>query len=79
MFQKIIGIIGALAVLGVIAMVAVSPKAEGFFPGMFHFMNRKPQMVVPDLPPVDSGPVALPADTLSIAPEEPLLDSAAVE
>ncbi len=72
MFQKIIGIAGILAVVGVIVMVALSPRAEGFVPDMFDFMKRPaqagtpvPQAAVPEYHPADTLPVMFPADSLS--------------
>ncbi len=41
MFQKIMDIVGALAVVAVIVMVALSPRASGFFPNALDFLNRK--------------------------------------
>ena len=89
MLQKIIGIVGVVAVAGVIVMVALSPKKEGFFPDMFSFLKRKPavETVVPQTP----VPVAIPpADTLSMdvppadtlpadIPEEPAGDTIVTE
>ncbi len=86
MFQKIIGIAGVVAVLGVIVMVALSPRTEGFLPDMFDFLKRRPavetaapQSTAPvTLPPADTIPVN--ADTLSAGiPEGPLTDTVITE
>lgn len=77
MVQKIIGIVGALAVVGVIVMVAVSPKAEGFFPGMFDLMKRAPAVV--ETVPQATPPEVIPVDTLPAAYVEPIADTVVTE
>lgn len=74
MFQKIIGIIGAVSVVGAIVMVAVSPRTDGFFPNMFERTKRprasepvEPSFGQPE-PYLDSMPAA---DTLPILPDRP--------
>jgi hypothetical protein len=37
MIRKIVGIVGALAIVVVIIMVALSPRAVGFFPELLQF------------------------------------------
>lgn len=75
MFQKIIGVIGSLAVVGAIVMVAVTPRTEGFFPDMFERVKRPREVQPPAAPvPVLSEPDHLPlppADTLPLLPEFP--------
>jgi hypothetical protein len=78
MFQKIIGIIGVLAVVGVVVMVALSPRAEGFYPDMFDFLERtsgteeQGTIYAPDItvPAPDSVWTPTPQiDTLDIDPQ----------
>lgn len=39
MFRKIAGTLGALAVVGVVVMVALSPRPAGLFPDRFDFLR----------------------------------------
>jgi hypothetical protein len=85
MLQRIIGIVGILAVAGTIVMVALSPRAEGFFPGMFDFLKRTPGTEEPgtiyapeiSVPEPDSiwTPIAIP-DTLGT---EQQIDTVSIE
>jgi hypothetical protein len=60
MLQKIIGIIGILAVAGAITMVALSPRAEGFSPGMFDFLKRAPKTET-----LEAGTIYVPETSVS--------------
>lgn len=39
-FRKAIGIAAVFIVLGVVVMIALSPRREGFCPGLFSFGNK---------------------------------------
>lgn len=39
-FQKMTGIAGLLATVGIIVMAALSPRGEGFFPDLFSFGGK---------------------------------------
>ena len=82
MFHKIMGIVGALAVIGGIVMVALSPRASGFFPNALDFLKCSGAAAIeadapqPETDGTGLGTVAapatetvreaLPADTLHI-------------
>lgn len=76
MFQKILGITGSIIVLGIIVMVAISPRGEGFFPELLSFRKAAEQQPVPvSVPPAvpepEPAPMPLPADSLL----QPLADT----
>ncbi len=41
MLQRIIGIVGVLVVAGVITMLALEPRAEGFYPNLFDSFEQR--------------------------------------
>ncbi len=80
MLQKIVGIIGVLAVAGVITMVALAPAAEGFFPDMFDFLKfrkeapaQSMQAAVPET--VTETGTEMVRDSVPAVRQEPVLDS----
>lgn len=62
MFLKIAGITGIIVILGVITMVALSPRAEGFFPDLLSFKKAAKEAPA-QVEPTDSEPATV-LDTL---------------
>lgn len=75
MLRKLIGIIGIIVVVGTIVMVALSPRTEGFFPGMFDFLKHTPQ--------TETGTISAPRDeareSIPVVVQEPVADTLLTE
>ncbi len=55
-----------MAVVGVIAMVALSPRPEGFFPGMFDFLKRASRAAT-----IETGTIYVPEYTAPTSQQAP--------
>jgi hypothetical protein len=74
LFQKIVGIIGILAVIGIIVMVAISPRGKGFLPDILSF--RRAKRAVPTEQPAVVAPVfESTTDSLTLPTQDSIVQS----